>query len=87
LARLEELTIGYVPKEENPPNVPQIGNLWTNLKRKINSNNYHPKDVNCLMTKVRKQLKSIETTGIGKVMKVVPAKDQKGHNIVSFFCK
>jgi hypothetical protein len=36
LVRLEELKIEYVPKEENPPNVPQIWpieNFWANLKR------------------------------------------------------
>jgi hypothetical protein len=50
LARLEEHQIEYIPKEENPPNVPQlvpIRDFWANLKSKIYSNNYHPKDVKC----------------------------------------
>jgi transposase len=84
LVRLEELKI-----EENPPNVPQIRPIekfWANLKRKVYSDNYRPKDVECLMTKVRKELKSIETTGIRKAMKEVPAKAQKAHRLgVTFF--
>jgi hypothetical protein len=57
LARLEELKIEYVPKEETPPNVPQIRPIekfLANLKRKIYSHNYRPKDVKCLMAKIRK---------------------------------
>jgi hypothetical protein len=65
LARLEELKIEYVPKKKNPPNVPQIRpieNFCANLKRKVYINNYRPKDVKCLMTENRKELKSTETT-------------------------
>jgi hypothetical protein len=46
LVRLEELKIEYVPKEDNPPNVPQIWpieNSWANLKTKVYSNNYRGK--------------------------------------------
>jgi hypothetical protein len=43
LVRLEELKMEYVPMEENAPNVP-IENFWANLKRKVYSNNYLPKD-------------------------------------------
>jgi hypothetical protein len=38
LVRLEELKIEYVPKEKNPPNVPQIRPIeifWGNLQRKL----------------------------------------------------
>jgi transposase len=91
LVRLEELKIEYVPKEENPPNVPQIRpieNVWVNLKRKVYSNNNRPKDVNCLMFAIRKELKSIKTTGICNVMKEVPAKARKAHRLgVTFFCE
>jgi hypothetical protein len=87
LVQLEELKIEYVPKEENPLNVPQIWpieNFWANLKR----NNYCPKDVKCLMTKIRKQLKSIETKRIRKAMKEVPAKARKTHRLgLIYFCK
>jgi hypothetical protein len=91
LVRLEELKIEHVPWKENPLNVPQIRsikNVWANLKRKVYSNNYRPKDIKCLMAKVRKELKFIETTGIRKAMKEVPAKARKAHRLcVTFFCK
>jgi hypothetical protein len=78
-----------VVKEESPPNVPQIRQIkffWTNLKTKVYSNNYRPKDVQCLMAKIRKNLKSIETTGIYKTMKEIAAKAQKAHILgVAFF--
>jgi hypothetical protein len=91
LARLKELNIEYVPKERNPPNVPQLRpneNFWANLK----SNNYRPKDVKCLMAKIRKEQKSIETTGICKATKEVPTKALKAHKIgcnrvLFFLCK
>jgi hypothetical protein len=41
LVRVEKLKIEYVPKEKNPPNVPQIPPIekfWANLKRKVYSN-------------------------------------------------
>jgi hypothetical protein len=44
---------------------------------KVCSNNYRPKDEKCLMAKIRKELKSIEFTGIRKAMKEVPAKPRK----------
>jgi transposase len=82
------LKIEYVPKEENPPNVPQIRPIekfWANLKRKVYSNNYRPKDVKCLMAIIRKELNSIETTGIRKAMKEVPAKTRKAHRLGLIF--
>jgi transposase len=91
LVRLEELKVEYVPKEENPPNVPQIRPIekfWANLKGKVYSNNYRPKNVKCLMAIIRKELKSIETTRIRKAMRKVSAKPQKAHRLgVTFFCK
>jgi hypothetical protein len=77
LVRLKELKIEYVPKEENPPNDPQlrpIEKFCANLKRKVYSNNYCPKDVKCLMAKIRKELKSLKTTGSRKAIKDVPSK-------------
>jgi hypothetical protein len=89
LVRLEERKIEYVPKEENPPNVPQIPpieNFWANLKRKVYSNNYVPKDVKCLMALSRKELNFIETTEIRTTLKEVPAKARKTHRLgVTFF--
>jgi hypothetical protein len=82
LVRLEELKIEYIPNEENPQNVPQIRpveNSRANLKRKVCRNNYRPKDVKYLMAKIKKELKSIETTGICKAKQELRAKAQKAH--------
>lgn len=91
LVRLEELKIEYVPKDHNPPNVPQlrpIENFWANLKRKVYSNNYRPKNLDCLIAKIRKELKSIETMGIRKAMKEVPQNVRKANKFgATLFCK
>jgi hypothetical protein len=59
LVQLEELKIEYVPKEDNPSNVLLIRPI----------ENYRLKDVKCLMAKIRKELKSIQTTGARKAIK------------------
>jgi hypothetical protein len=71
LVRLEELKIEYVPKKENPPNVLQIRPI-EKFSANLNSNNYRTNDVKCLMVQLRKELKSIETTGTCKTMKEIP---------------
>jgi hypothetical protein len=54
-------------------------------KEGVHSKNYRPKDVKFLIAKIRKELKSIETTGTRKAMKEVPA---KAHRLgATFFCK
>jgi hypothetical protein len=58
LVRLEELKIEYVPKEENPPNVPQIRpieNSRDNLKKKVHSNNLSLKRCKVLNGKDQKR--------------------------------
>jgi hypothetical protein len=65
------------PIRKSTPNVPQlrsIVNFWASLKRKGNSKNFCPKDVMCLMAKIRKELKAIEFTGIREAMKEVTEK-------------
>jgi hypothetical protein len=85
LVWLEELKIEYAPKEENPPNVPQIRpikNLWAEEE--------HLSSKRCKVHdgKDQKELNSIETTGIHKAMKEAPAKARKAHRLeVTFFCK
>jgi hypothetical protein len=82
LGRLGELKLEYISNEEFPPQVPwPIENFRYYLKRKIYSNNCHPKDVNCLMAKIRKELKSIETTGVRYVIKEILAKAKKAHKL------
>jgi hypothetical protein len=71
LARIDEPKIEYVSKKENPPNVPQVravNKFWDNLKKKVYNNNYCPKNVKCLMAKIRKELKSTVIMGIRKAM-------------------
>jgi hypothetical protein len=51
------------------------------LKKKVYSNNYRPKDVKCLIAKIRKELKSIESTGICEAIKEALAKAPKTHNV------
>jgi hypothetical protein len=73
--------------------VPQpIENFWAYLKMKVYINNHRPKDVKYLMAKIRKELKSNETTGIRKTMKEAPVKVLKAHksgvtfNVTSNLC-
>jgi hypothetical protein len=71
LARIEELKIEYVPRDENSPNIPQIRlieNFWANLKERYTETILLLKNVKCLIAKTRKKLKSINTTGIHKTM-------------------
>jgi hypothetical protein len=85
LIQLKELKIEWVSKEENPPNVPQLRLIENLKKRSVYSNKNHPKVRKCFMAKTRKELKSIETTGIRKAMKEVPA---KAHILgKTFFCR
>jgi hypothetical protein len=52
------------------------------LQQQLSSKKY----VKFLMAKIRKELKSIETTGIRKVLKEVPAEARKAHRLeVTFF--
>jgi hypothetical protein len=49
-------------------------------------NNYRLKDVKCLLARIRKELKSIETnTGIRKAMKEILAKARKDHRLGETF--
>jgi hypothetical protein len=56
------------------------------LKGKVYSNNYHLKDVKWLMAKIRKELKSIETTGIRKAMKEVQRPERPTEFILQVIC-
>jgi hypothetical protein len=51
------------------------------MKKKVYSNNYRPKDVKCLIAKIKKELKSIESTGICEAIKELLAKASKTHNV------
>jgi hypothetical protein len=82
LARLEELKIEYLPKEESPPNVSQLQSIkifFVCLKGRSTATT--------IVQKLQK--KRAETTKICKVMKEVPTKVLKAHKfgVTSFFCK
>lgn len=80
LENLNKRNIEYVPKTFNPPNVPQlrpIETFWANLKRKVYSNGYQAKNSDCLIRKIKKELKTIDTSGIQKSMKELPKKIRK----------
>lgn len=69
------MNIDYVPKEMNPPNVPQlrpIETFWANLKREVYADGYRPKNVDLLIVKIKRVVKQIDTTGIQKAMREVP---------------
>ena len=64
LEEMERLSIDVVPKSANPPNVPQlrpIENFWSNLKRKIYSNNFVAKTEEELINKTKKKFKNMHT--------------------------
>lgn len=61
LQKLDSLGIKYVPKESNPPNVPQLRKVetfWAHLKNKVYANNWTPKTGTQLINKIRKELKT-----------------------------
>lgn len=60
LAEMSRLNIPFVPKDQNPPNLPQlrpIEDFWANLKRKVYSNSYRPKTLKNLKDKIKWELK------------------------------
>lgn len=91
LTELSRLGIEYIPKEQNPPNVPQlrpIENFWANLKRKVYANNYRPKNIKTLTAKIKKKLKVMDTAGTQQAMLNVPRKVRKAQRMgVKYFCK
>lgn len=77
---LKKLKIDYVPKEENPPNVPQlrpIETFWANLKRKVYGDGYRPKNIDCLILKIKRELRKIDTSGLMEAMRAVPQNIRK----------
>lgn len=90
LEAMEALNIPYVPKCENPPNVPQlrpIEDFWANLKRQVYANNFRPKNVKSLMNKIKLELRKIPTTTFSTAMAKVPQNCRKAaRRGVIFFC-
>lgn len=89
IENLKDKKIEFVPKEMNPPNVPQlrpIETFWANLKRKVYENGYRAKNVDSLVLKIKKELKTINTEGIQRAMSELPKKIRKANrNGANFF--
>lgn len=80
LEAMDRLKIEYVPKDENPPNAPQIRpieDFWANLKRRVYGNNYRPKSVKKLIQKIRLELKNFPTSYFTSAMQKVPENCRK----------
>jgi hypothetical protein len=63
LEKLRILGIPLVPKDENPPNVPQmrlIEDLWANIKRKVYANNFKDKNAAQLIRRIKNILKNLD---------------------------
>lgn len=89
LDRMEELNIPYVPKTENPPNVPQlrpIEDFWANLKRRVYVNNFRPKNIQSLIRKIKSELVKMPTATFSTAMENVPQNCRKAARMgVIFF--
>lgn len=60
LEELKQLNIKFVPKKEDPPNVPQlppIEDFWSNLKRKVYANGWTALNTQELVRKIKYGLK------------------------------
>ena len=82
IENLKNKKIEFVPKEMKPPNVPQlrpIETFWANLKRKVYERGYRAKNVDSLILKIKKELKSINTEGIQASMRNLPKKIRKAN--------
>lgn len=80
LDQMKTLKIPYVPKTENPPNVPQlrpIEDFWANLKRAVYANNYRPKNIDALIWKIKKELTKMPTSTFSSAMAKVPQNCRK----------
>jgi len=62
LAEFERLNITVIPKDSNPPNVPQLRQIeifWANLKRKVYINGWTASSTDQLIKRINKVLKKI----------------------------
>jgi hypothetical protein len=62
LSAFRDLNIEVVPKDSNPPNVPQlrpIEKFWANLKRNVYKNGWRGEKIEDLIVKIKKELKKL----------------------------
>ena len=61
--RLNEKNVPFVPRQDNPPNVPQarpIETLWTVLERRVYENNWQAKNLDALARRIKKKAKELD---------------------------
>ena len=80
LRTLTENCIQFVPKEKNPPNVPQarpIEDLWGILKQMVYANNYEAKSLDQLAGRIRKKIRELDKNMLRDMMLGVRSKLRK----------
>ena len=80
---LQENEVKFLPKDRNPPNVPQIRPIerfWAHLKAKVYQPPYKPKSVDCLKERVKKMLKEFPPSYFERLMSGVGPKVRKAAN-------
>jgi hypothetical protein len=80
LAEFERLNIKIVPKDSNPPNVPQlrpIERFWTTLKRNVYRNGWTAKSVQDLVKRIKTELKKIPLQSCQNLMRGLKTKIRK----------
>jgi hypothetical protein len=77
LSTLETNSIPFVPKEKNPPNVPQvrpIEDIWGILKQMVYAQNYEAKNLNQLARRIREKIKELDKKMLREMMLGVRSK-------------
>lgn len=71
LNRFEELGIHLVPKEKNPPNVPQlrpIEDFWGMLKQEVYRHNWKADDIEQLKRRIQSCLRKLDVSAVQSMM-------------------
>lgn len=72
---MENLQIRYLPKENNPPNCPQIRpieKMWAYLKRNVYKNGKEFDSIDQLISRIKYLLNTLDFSGFEKSMKNLP---------------
>ena len=80
---LQQQNIKVLPKERNPPNVPQvrpIETFWADLKRRMFENGFKPKTVDDLEKRAKKIIKNYPINYFERLMSGVGRKVRKAAN-------
>lgn len=75
-----EQNIPFVPKTDNPPNVPQarqVDIFWINHKRMVNENGWKAQTIEQLVERIKQKLKEVDKTVCQRTMQSVQYSLQK----------